>query len=231
MQTFNSLKQAYNLPNSYLFRYPQLRHAFQTQFDKQPAALYTSGLENLLRNEFMTKPLSTIYKELLPSIHDGLESLKAKLLSDFPELEEDWKEMWECTFSQLVSTRGRLIQFKIQHQVYLTPMRLYRTYLSVFATCWRCLSDSADFIHIFWRCSLVQTFWTAVTSVILSVTTIQVPLMTDLDLVDSLAPRRDLRTLLGLLHFYARKAIVLKWKLNFWKHLVNSALSLYKATY
>lgn len=46
-----------------------------------------------------------------------------------------------------------------------------------------------------------------------------------------------LRTLLGLLLYYARKAILLKWKspsaptLDYWKHLVNTAIPLYKYTY
>lgn len=58
-----------------------------------------------------------------------------------------------------------------------------------------------------------------------------------LGLVHLLAKARTMRTLTGLLLFYARKAILLKCKfltkpiLDFWKTLVNSATPLYKCIY
>lgn len=204
-------------------------------------AFYTSNLETLLRDEALSKPLSSIYKALLPNVHTGLENPKAKWEVDFPALDtEDWEEMWEYPFSQLVSARDRLVQFKIIHKVYYTPERLHRIYPSISASCWRCKSASADFIHIFWNCPQIEIFWVEVTKVILTVTTVPVPLSVEvclLGLVKPLALRRAIRTLLGLLLDYARKSIVLRWKasyapsINFWKRLVNAALPLYKATY
>lgn len=117
---------------------------------------------------------------------------------------------------------------------------MHRIYPSISASCWRCNSASADFTHIFWNCPYIESFWVEVTKFILTVTTVPVPLSIEvclLGLVEPLAPRRALRTLLGLLLYYARKSIVLRWKassapsLNFWKKLVNAALPLYKATY
>lgn len=58
-----------------------------------------------------------------------------------------------------------------------------------------------------------------------------------LGLVGSLDHCQATRALIGLLLFYVRKALLLKWKqpelpsLNMWKSLVNSAVPLYKATY
>lgn len=116
LQTFDRLKHQHGLLNSYLFRFLQLRHAFSSQFENHQVAFYTSALEGLLKDEFMVKPLSTIYKESLPSIHTGLETLTTKWLVDFPDLDtEDCEEMLECSYFQLVSTKDRLIQFKIPH--------------------------------------------------------------------------------------------------------------------
>lgn len=131
--------------------------------------------------------------------------------------DEDLDEMWDCSFLQLVSARDRLIQLKILHRIYLTPVRLHRIYFSVPADCGRCVAASVSFIHIFFsdRCPHIQTFWMAIASFILLVTTIQLPLrvyVCMLGLVDPLAHHRASRTLLELLLFYARKAIVLKWK-------------------
>lgn len=58
-----------------------------------------------------------------------------------------------------------------------------------------------------------------------------------LGLVDEVVPSKAHRTLLDILLFYARKAILLHWKkavaptLSFWKGLVNSMMPFYKATY
>lgn len=57
-------------------------------------------------------------------------------------------------------------------------------------------------------------------------------------LVEDLAPTRAQRTLLSLLLFYARKALILYLKkksmapsLPYWKGLVNKMIPLYNATY
>lgn len=86
LQTFNRLKQQHKLPNSHLFRFLQLRHAFNTQFENAQVAFYTLNLETLLRDEALSNPLSTIYKALLHNVHTGLENLKAKWVVDFPTL-------------------------------------------------------------------------------------------------------------------------------------------------
>lgn len=68
-----------------------------------------------------------------------------------------------------------------------------------------------DLIYVFWSCPLVHAFRSEVTHFILKLTTIPVPLNTEiciLGLVNPLAPIRALRMLLGLLLYYARKVEV-----------------------
>lgn len=72
----------------------QLRHTFCTQICTQPAIISASALKTLLRDDTLVKPLSNIDKELISSIHTGLEALRTKWLVDFPELDdEDWVEI------------------------------------------------------------------------------------------------------------------------------------------
>lgn len=62
----------------------------------------------------------------------GLTGLKAN--SNYPTVEdqeldsEDWEDMWEYPFQELIATRDKLIQFKILHIIYFTPQQLHRTY-------------------------------------------------------------------------------------------------------
>lgn len=47
----------------------------------------------------------------------GLDKLKTSWLAELPELDgEDWEDIWEYPFSQLMSSRDRLVQLKILHR-------------------------------------------------------------------------------------------------------------------
>lgn len=120
--------------------------------------------------------------------------------------------MWECSFSQLVSTKDRLIQFKIVC-IYFNPIHLHQMYPFVSASCWGCSSPSADFIHIFWQCHQIKIFRVDVIKFILSVTTIQVLLEVEvclLGLVDPLAPSRAyITSLLCMQSYYTWVEILL----------------------
>lgn len=87
----------------------------------------------------------------------------------------------------------------------------------------------------------VQRYWSLIRTFITKLTTILIPQKIEiclLGLVDALIPSWVVHILLGLLLFYARKLITLKWRaptsaltLNAWKSLVNLAVPLYKETY
>lgn len=174
------------------------------------------------------KPLSTSYKALQPSIHEGLDKLLFLRRGEVPELDsKDWEDIWEYPMQQLVSARDRLIY---------SPKRIFPSHPS---KCWRCLED-ARFLHVFWYCPVIRFLWADVSRCIRSVMTIAEPLSIDvcmLGLVHLLATFRAMRTLIGLLLFYARKAILLKWKSpqaptsDFWKSILNKTVPLYKFTF
>lgn len=103
--------------------------------------------------------------------------------------------------------------------------KLHRIYPNISAKCWHCPVDPATYIH-------VRSYWK---ECIKKCTLIVVPLVVDVcirGLVHLLIMSRAMRTLIGWLLFYARKAILLKWKslmaptLDFWKSLINSAIPL-----
>lgn len=148
--------------------------------------------------------------------------------------------MQDHPIQQLIATRDKLIQFKILHRIYFTPQRLHHIYWTTPCRYWRCPTDPAGFRQIFRDCLQIHIYCQEVTQFKSTLPTIPVPSSVSvclLGLVYSLAFVKAMRTLLVILIFYARKAIVLKWKsdrapsLPVWKHLVNSAVPIYKATY
>lgn len=96
-------------------------------------------------------------------------------------------------------------------------------------------------IHIWYgHVHIFNINWAALVQFIICLTTFPIPLQPRvclLGLVEPLANARAIRTLLGCLIFYARKGVILKWKLpaapslDYWRSLVNSVIPLCKATY
>lgn len=148
--------------------------------------------------------------------------------------------MWSFPFTHLVLARDRLIHFKILHRIYYTPAKLSSIYSQFSEECWRCSHSPATFGHVFWYCSVVQDFWKEVLHCITEVTSLTLTMMVRiclLGLVEGLASTRAQCTLLSLLLFYTRKALILYWKkpvmpsLAYWKGLVNKMVPFCKTTY
>lgn len=149
---------------------------------------------------------------------------------EVPELDtEDWENIWDYPMQQLVSARDRLIQFKILHRVHFTPQKLHRIFPLHPFKCWCCTEHPATFIHVFWECPVIQLLLADVSKCICSVTTASMPLSIDvciLGLVHLLVMSRAMKTLLGLLLFYAHKS-KLTWKspqdpiFDIWKSIIS----------
>ena len=239
--TFDQLKARHDLPNNQLFRYLQLRHALKSQFKVLAIESVPSRLEEMLSTEDLPKTLSVSYKKLFATSPGAVVKCRDKWVSEVPDIQgEDWDEMWTHPFQHLVAARDRLIHFKFLHRIYYTPARLATIYPSVPAGCWRCTFAPAAAEHVFWSCPRIKPFWSEVTSCISAVLLTPVPMTITvclLGLVEGVVPSRAHRTLLNILLFYGRKAILLKWRkpeapeLRFWKGLVNSMMPYYKATY
>lgn len=230
-----------NIPQSYFFRFLQLSHAFGCQFSSSPPQLNQSSLEDLLRSDCTKKPTSQLYSHLTITSLPTLEKLRSKWSRDIPDFDsDDWDDVWDFPFSSLVSLRDRLIQFKIVHRAYFTPHRLHKMNPDSPLECWRCGGTPGDFTHIFWTCPAIVSYWREILDFITQITSVPLqPSMSIciLGLTEQLIPTVAGCTLVGLLLFYARKAIALSWRkstrppLSLWKQLINNSLPLYKDTY
>lgn len=136
--------------------------------------------------------------------------------SEVPDIQgEDWDDMWQQLFKNPVSTRDRLFKFKFLHRIYYTPARLSNIYPTSSAECWHCIYSPANAAHIFWKCQQIQDFWSEVTFCITELLAVPIPMSVRvclLGLVEEVVPPKAHRTLLNILLFYARKAILLHWK-------------------
>lgn len=93
--TFSQLQSRHDLPNSYLFRFLQVRHAFQVQFREAGIESLPSSLETLLAEGDLTRPHSTTYKEFFKITPLAITRCREKWEAEVPEMQgEDWDDLW-----------------------------------------------------------------------------------------------------------------------------------------
>lgn len=93
--SFYELKERLTLPNSHFFRYIQLRHAFYSQFGREPLNLDPSDLELLTRSDSLVIPVSSIYKDLFQETGTLMEPCRLPWEAVAPVLDgDDWDDMW-----------------------------------------------------------------------------------------------------------------------------------------
>lgn len=108
------------------------------------------------------------------------------------------------------------------------------------AKCFRGCGQTADFLHCFWSCPVVQDFWAEVSSFISSamgLPNIVHPKNWLLGIFGDLHILSHAKRLLCILYFYVKKSILLSWKgtqtplKSLWLKLINDFIPLYKLTF
>lgn len=238
--TFLELRQAFNLPRSFQFRYWQLRHALTAQFPG-PITLNSDSIERLLTSELLLKPLSTIYMYLTVAYDTDTSHVLAKWREDIPNLDEDiWEECVSTFISSMIASRDRFVQLKFLHRAYYTPQRLASINPSLSPLCTRCSTEQGSFFHMVWTCNKICPYWRGVTDVLTEVcgaTLTLDPLVFLLSYLGDVEGDRYTKLCLTFALYYARREILLRWKgtdiptVASWRSAINKVLPLYKITY
>ena len=162
-KSFEQLKREFNLANSDLFRFLQLRHFYDNEIKK---GLSVGGSEviSVLTGAYKTTP-SQIVSRLYGGMQqqEGRNTLYVKLKweSEFNvELSEsDWRSICDTQHSTTSSRTWREFGWKNLMRFFITP-KIKSKQRGEQQYCWReCGCSSANHSHIFWLCDKVQAFW------------------------------------------------------------------------
>lgn len=142
--------------------------------------------------------------------------------------------------SSVIASRDRVMQIMIFHHSHLSPYRMYRMGLRSTPECFRGCGAEDTFLHCFWSCPFVSSFWSEIGSffsTVLGVSNILHPKNCLLDVFGVLSVSVYIKRLLRILYFFAKKTILLRWKgtsqptVTTWLQLIINSLPLYKLTF
>lgn len=161
MRSFDDICSLYNVAKSSFFFYLRLRLAMRTYGVPWGEKLATHPLYSLLNVRGKTKGLTSKIYALLNS---GCKSLNIGYIwsrdLDITEKDICWTMVWNNLDHVSKNPNHKLIHFKFLHRMYLTPRRLHLMKLVSSPNCDLCPNrDVGSFMHMYWCCPEVTTFW------------------------------------------------------------------------
>ncbi len=160
--SFTQLSQSFDLPKSHFFRYLQLRHYVQKSTPSFPDFPTDNVIDHILSLSLVRKGLtSTLYDSIFNitphSPHDVMRLWENDLGAEMAD--DQWEAVLKLIHSSSPCARHSLIQLKIALRAHLTKAKLAKNFPSMDPACPRCKGQPADYIHMFWSCPRLNTFW------------------------------------------------------------------------
>ena len=218
LQSFQTLREKYNLEKQDFFRYLQLRHYFLKEIDKKQTKPEPNGIIQLIIQTYNSSTKSIISK-LYQGIANGRGTSTSYIKERWEKelhdtiTSQQWENICENVFSTTCSAYWREFSWKNLVRYFITP-KLKMHITSSNHPCWRdCGVIGANHYHIFWDCLKLKRFWEEIWEIMKQILGIQIPLTcVSLYLGDfpEELPRTD-KYLLKILTAAAKKAITRKW--------------------
>uniref|UniRef100_A0A8C5QKS0 Reverse transcriptase domain-containing protein n=1 Tax=Leptobrachium leishanense TaxID=445787 RepID=A0A8C5QKS0_9ANUR len=162
------------------YNYLQLQHFINTQILKTGVTIPTTltTFETICTSDPPPPHLlSYIYSLLLSARFKALPSYTIKWSSELPRplTPEEWSTAFQVTFHSSRALTVQETNYKLLSRWYLTPTRLHAIYPDVSPDCWRCQGHRGTFLHIWWDCPIIRSFWEVVWTYIKEVTDLDLP--------------------------------------------------------
>ncbi len=106
-----------------------------------------------------------------------------------PSDEICWSTVWDNLDGTSKNLSHKLIHFKLIHRMYLTPRGRHLMKLTPSLICDLCpLGHVGSFLHMFWDCPNVKSFWTVVSSMLSVILGVTIPCCPRLLLLNDTSP-------------------------------------------
>jgi len=131
-------------------------------------------IEDILLNPISLKgSISRTYDILSSNCTSSLLGLKEVWEKDIGQTieendwtieENDWTVVCENVYPKCTSLGIHELNFKFFNRIYLTPMRIKKMFTNATGLCFKCNKDKGTFMHCFWHCDIILSYWKKVLS-------------------------------------------------------------------
>ena len=216
LRSFESIQKEYGLEQRDFYRYLQLRHYFNHNLsgvlkveasDLMRVFLTAAGSPNCCR------VISRLYRGLQQNTTENTIYVKDKWQTEgnFTITEEEWEKTCEGLWETTCSNTWREYNWKNHIRYFITPLQ--KRYRGAGVGCWRsCGQSVANHFHVFWECSVLNSYWREIHKHLEDVFDIDIPFQFDTlgNLPFDLLDNNDKKLILILL-VASKKAITRKW--------------------
>lgn len=128
--------------------------------------------------------------------------------------EELWGNILKRVHTSSVCARHGSIQCKVVHRTHWTKVRLFKMYDNIDPSCEKCHQTPANHVHMFWSCTSLHNYWTAVFNTFTEVTgtRIEPNAITALLSISQVPLPRLQADRIAFATLLARRLILLRWK-------------------
>ena len=218
LKSFIDLRSEYNIPNKQFFKYLQIRSTTHSLIKERKLRLGLSEVEdNLLSSKTIKGKISTFYNILSREGQSSFLLLKNIWEKELGRNLEDnaWLNICERIHFPFTSNKIKEANFKFIHKYYLTPIKMHKISKDISSKCPRCKKMEGTFMHMFWECDLLKSYWNSIHSLAQLVLNIKFELNMSLyllnDTYDLQLDNKKCRILV-LVTYFAKKCILLFWK-------------------
>nr|XP_014349765.1 PREDICTED: uncharacterized protein LOC102345338 [Latimeria chalumnae]XP_014349766.1 PREDICTED: uncharacterized protein LOC102345338 [Latimeria chalumnae] len=159
---FPDVQSKFNLNNIDLLKCLQLTHSISAQFGRADR-LSSYCHEHLPwgRNPPRSHCVSFIYKHLIAHLSGTPSRIMDKWANYLSVAVDDinWNSVWKFMFKPFFVAAHKLTQFRIVHDLYLTPRHLYHMGVRENDVCPKCISAPGSLFHFLWDCPVIGKFW------------------------------------------------------------------------
>uniref|UniRef100_A0A3Q3ASL9 Reverse transcriptase domain-containing protein n=1 Tax=Kryptolebias marmoratus TaxID=37003 RepID=A0A3Q3ASL9_KRYMA len=217
LESFQKMKDKYNLDKHEFYRYLQLRDYYRTEIKWDPSVEVNGVIEIVIKSFSGTKIkiISTLYQKLMMNKH-STKYVKEKWESELNMTitDEDWSDMWKTHQTSTNSRIWREFTWKNLIRFFITP-KVKNRYKNTNTGCWRnCGSMNADHSHIFWNCPKIVQFWKDVHETVKKVLGYDIPMSSMVLYLcnfNNTKVRAKDKYLIKIMLIASKKAITRKW--------------------
>lgn len=220
--SFNDLCSKYELPQTDLFRFFQVRNYAKTVCPQFPVLPEKSLLDSLLEVPFgMRGCTARLYSIIMSTNKVKMEIVKSRWEKEIGMVisEDVWEEALKRVNGSTSCARLGLIQFKVVHRLHWSRAKISSFYPHMDSRCVRCHAGVADLTHMFWSCHTLTQYWSTVFNVLSEVLEVRIEPCVIVaifgvppDEVDAWTKKQC--NIISFVTLLARRQILLNWKSN-----------------